>query len=99
MVKRLGEKPGFNFTILPPIAFYPADWKKIGGLFRKPKTRSESKLVDAKLLQLSGESYGVHLWNKESRRLKIEEGSVMERLISNHCVTCKNLGFISPTKL
>ncbi|KAG5009977.1 Uncharacterized protein HKD37_07G019169 [Glycine soja] len=99
VVKRLGEKPGFNFTILPPIAFYPADWKKIGGLFRKPKTRSESKLVDAKLLQLSGESYGVHLWNKESRRLKIEEGSVMERLISNHCVTCKNLGFISPTKL
>lgn len=92
VVKRLGEKPGFNFTILPPIAFYPADWKKIGGLFRKPKTRSESKLVDAKLLQLSGESYGVHLWNKESsKRLKIEEGSVMVRIISDHRVTCKNL--------
>lgn len=33
----------------------------------------------------------MHLWNKESRRLKIEEGSVMVRIISDHRVTCKNL--------
>ncbi|RDY08713.1 Lactosylceramide 4-alpha-galactosyltransferase, partial [Mucuna pruriens] len=85
VVQRLGKSPGFNFTVLPPIAFYPTDWKKIRGLFRKPKTRSESKWVEAKLLQLTSETYGVHLWNKESRRLKIEEGSVLSRLISDYC--------------
>ncbi|KAK7395126.1 hypothetical protein VNO78_15669 [Psophocarpus tetragonolobus] len=91
VVEKLGKRPGFNFTILPPMAFYPADWKKIGGLFRKPINRGESKWVEAKLLQLSGETYGVHLWNKESRRLKIEEGSVIERLSSDHCVICNSL--------
>jgi len=91
VVERLGERPGFNFTILPPLAFYPADWKKIGGLFREPKTRGESKWVQAKLLQLSSESYGVHLWNKESRNLKIEDGSVVARLISDRCNICKYL--------
>ncbi|KAK7256884.1 hypothetical protein RIF29_30440 [Crotalaria pallida] len=91
VIKKLGKKPGFNFTILPPMAFYPADWNKIGGLLRKPKTRGESKWVDAKILQLSGETYGVHLWNKQSSGLMIEEGSVMEKLISNHCVICNYL--------
>nr|KYP39850.1 Uncharacterized protein At4g19900 family [Cajanus cajan] len=88
VVERLGKRPGVNFTILPPKAFYPADWKKIGGLFRKPKARGESKWVEAKLLQLSSETYGVHLWNKESKRLEIEEGSVIARLVSDHCVIC-----------
>ncbi|KAK7256883.1 hypothetical protein RIF29_30439 [Crotalaria pallida] len=88
VVKKLGKKPGFNFTILPPMAFYPADWNKIGGLFRKPKTRGETKWVDAKILQLSGETYGVHLWNRQSSRLMIEKGSVMGRLISNCCIIC-----------
>ena len=88
VVEKLGKRPGFNFTILPPMAFYPADWNKISGLFSKPKTRGESKWVEAKLVQLSGETYGVHLWNRQSGRLIIEEGSVMGRLISDHCVIC-----------
>ncbi|MED6151877.1 hypothetical protein PIB30_086597 [Stylosanthes scabra] len=71
VVEKLGKKPGFSFTILPPMAFYPVDWNKIDGLFRKPKTRSESKWVEAKLVQLSGETYGVHLWNKQSGKLEI----------------------------
>ncbi|KAK7339860.1 hypothetical protein VNO77_20546 [Canavalia gladiata] len=91
VVERLGKRPGFNFTILSPMAFYPADWNKISGLFRKPKTRRESKWVVAKLVQLSGDTYGVHLWNRQSSQLKIEEGSVMARLISDHCAICNSL--------
>ncbi|KAL1359830.1 uncharacterized protein [Arachis hypogaea] len=91
VVSKLGRKSGFNFTILPPMAFYPVDWNKIDGLFRKPKTRSESKWVEAKLVQLTGESYGVHLWNKQSGRLVIEEGSILGKLVSHHCVICKTL--------
>lgn len=89
VVERLKKRQGFNFTILPPMAFYPVSWTKIGGFFRKPKTRSEEKWVEAKLKQLSGETFGVHLWNKQSSGLVIEEGSVMARLVSNHCIICK----------
>lgn len=89
VVEKLGKIQGINFTILPPLAFYPASWTKIGGFFRKPKTRSEEKWVEAKLRQLSGETYGVHLWNKQSSGLVIEEGSVIARLVSNNCIICK----------
>ncbi|CAJ2663236.1 unnamed protein product [Trifolium pratense] len=89
VVERLGEKHGLKFSILPPFAFYPADWNKISGFFKKPKDRSEAKWVEAKLRQLSGETYGIHLWNKQSSGLVIEEGSVLAKLVSNHCVTCK----------
>ncbi|XP_057435204.1 uncharacterized protein LOC130727921 isoform X1 [Lotus japonicus] len=91
VVAKLGKSPGFKFTILPPVAFYPVDWLKIGGFFRKPKTQGEAKWVDAKLIQLSGESYGIHLWNKQSSRFLIEEGSVIARLVSEHCVICNSL--------
>ncbi|KAJ7961259.1 Lactosylceramide 4-alpha-galactosyltransferase [Quillaja saponaria] len=88
VVKRLGRRPGYNFTVLPPMAFYPVDWTKIGGLFKKPKNRAESRWVEAKLLQLSGETYAVHLWNKQSITLTIEEGSTIRRLIADHCAIC-----------
>ena len=91
VVHRVKGRPGYNFTILPPIAFYPVDWIKIGSLFKMPKDRAESKWVEAKLHQLNGQIYGVHLWNKQSSKLMIEVGSVMERLISEHCVLCKHI--------
>lgn len=84
VVEKLGKRHGLNFTILPPMAFYPADWNKISGFFRKGSNRVEEKWVEAKLNQLSGETYGVHLWNKQSSGLVIEEGSVIARLVSNH---------------
>ncbi|KAK8577345.1 hypothetical protein V6N13_027624 [Hibiscus sabdariffa] len=91
VVHRVEGRPGYNFTILPPMAFYPVDWIKIVKLFKMPKTRAESKWVEAKLHQLNGQSYAVHLWNKQSGKLKVEEGSVMGRLISEHCVLCKQV--------
>lgn len=91
VVKRVENRPGYNFTILPPTAFYPVHWNNIGGLFKMPENRAVSRWVDSKLLQLSGGTYGVHLWNKQSSGLKIEEGSVMGRLISDHCVICEQI--------
>ncbi|KAI4353288.1 hypothetical protein L6164_002250 [Bauhinia variegata] len=88
VIDRLQKNDGFNFTVLPPMAFYPVSWTRIGGLFWKPKNRGESKWVEAKLLQLNGQSYAVHLWNKQSSSLTIEEGSVIGRLVSDHCIIC-----------
>ncbi|KAK1563094.1 hypothetical protein Q3G72_022194 [Acer saccharum] len=91
VVQRVENRPGFNFTVLPPSAFYPVHWNNIGGLFKLPDNRVGLRWVKAKLLQLSGQTYGVHLWNKQSSRLKIDEGSVMGRLISDHCVICEQI--------
>lgn len=91
VVRKVGPRAEFNVTVLPPMAFYPVDWKKIGDLFQRPKSEAQLRWVKAKVLQLSGESYGVHLWNRQSSSLLIEEGSAMGRLISGHCVTCKDI--------
>ncbi|GMJ03210.1 hypothetical protein HRI_003990200 [Hibiscus trionum] len=91
VVGRVEGRSGYNFTILPPLAFYPVDWVKIGSLFKAPKDRAGSRWAEAKLQQLKGKTYGVHLWNKQSRKLQVEEGSVMKRLMAEHCVLCKNV--------
>lgn len=85
VVRRVATRPGYNFTVLPPMAFYPVYWNRIGGFFRQPRNQVDSKWVEAKLLQLSEETYGLHLWNKQSNRLRIEEGSIVQRLISDRC--------------
>ncbi|KAM3340493.1 lactosylceramide 4-alpha-galactosyltransferase [Capsicum galapagoense] len=85
------QKNQLNFTVLPPISFYPVDWIRIPGFFMKSNTRSHSRWIEAKLLQLSGETYGVHLWNKQSSSMKIEQGSIIGRLISEHCLLCKDI--------
>ncbi|KAG2686008.1 hypothetical protein I3760_10G154900 [Carya illinoinensis] len=91
VVERVRKRPGYNFRVLPPMAFYPADWIRIRKFFQKPKNQNDLRWVKAKLLQLNGETYGVHLWNKQTCRLTIQEGSVLGRLISDHCVICNKI--------
>ena len=91
VVERIRKKPGNNFTVLPPMAFDPVDWIRINRLFQKPANQGDSIWVQHKLLQLSGETYGVHLWNKQTSNLRIEEGSVMGRLILEHCILCQHI--------
>ena len=91
VVDRVGRRPGYNFTVLPPLAFYPVDWNRIGAYFARPTDSVTSKWVEAKLLQLGKEAYGVHLWNKQSRKLKIEPQSIIAKLILDHCSICENV--------
>ncbi|KAF3562054.1 hypothetical protein DY000_02019996 [Brassica cretica] len=78
-----------NFTVLRPSAFYPVNWLEIEKFFKVPKTEKESKWVKVKLLQMQRRSYGLHLWNKFSRKFEIEQGSAMWRLVSDHCIICQ----------
>ncbi|RZC79318.1 hypothetical protein C5167_003511 [Papaver somniferum] len=91
VIQEVSGKPGYDFTVLPPMAFYPVDWIKIGGYFQKPVTPHELKWVEAKVLQLHRETYAVHLWNRESGKLRIEQGSVIGKLISISCLICENI--------
>lgn len=87
VVSKVMETRGINdFMILPPMTFYPVDWIRVAGFFTQPSNRASAKWVDAKVQQLRRESFGMHLWNSRTKRLEIEEGSIVGRLISDHCV-------------
>ncbi|CAK9137099.1 unnamed protein product [Ilex paraguariensis] len=88
VVKRAATTQKFKFTVLPPMAFYPVSWTKIAGFFSRPPDRKLSNWVEAKLHQLNRATYGVHLWNSHSSRVEIEEGSMVDRLIWEHCIIC-----------
>ncbi|KAL8152770.1 hypothetical protein V2J09_010530 [Rumex salicifolius] len=73
-----GSRNGYNFTVLPPVAFYPVDWTRISGLFVRPNTTAHRIWARSKLVQLKSErTYGVHLWNKQSSGRRIEEESLL----------------------
>ncbi|KAF8702793.1 hypothetical protein HU200_032624 [Digitaria exilis] len=95
LLRRRSPGPGIDdLTVLPPRAFYPVHWSKIGGLFVAPKDGKGERWVKAKVENIRGESFGIHLWNRESRRLEMEEGSVIARLVSDSCLFCNSSMFL-----
>ncbi|KAF5728928.1 putative Alpha 1 4-glycosyltransferase family protein [Tripterygium wilfordii] len=87
VVKRIDGRPGFNFTVLPPSAFYPVNWSRIRSLFRGPRDKVHSKWLHTKLDQIRKESFAVHLWNKQSRKMKVENGSIIGQIMFVSSVT------------
>lgn len=85
VVSRVSGRPGFNFTVLPPSAFYPVDWRGIRSLFRD---EISSKWLINKMEQIRKESFAVHLWNRHSRKLKVVKGSIVDSIISSCCIFC-----------
>ncbi|KAH9736435.1 Gb3 synth domain-containing protein [Citrus sinensis] len=90
VIQRVGNTPGYNLTILGLKAFYPVNWIQINGFYKKPVSEEESKWVEETVLELNKETYGLHLWNKITRELVINEGSVIDRLIKSHCLICRD---------
>ncbi|KAL9243595.1 hypothetical protein vseg_017464 [Gypsophila vaccaria] len=88
----VGFDEKINVTILAPSAFYLMDWIRIGSLFRQPKHKNELDLhwINDKLKQIEEESYAIHLWNRESRGIKVGNGSVISHLMKRSCVFCKS---------
>ncbi|CAE6036374.1 unnamed protein product [Arabidopsis arenosa] len=91
VVQRARETIGDNFTVLPPVAFYPFNWLDIPRLFQTPKSSNDSIILKTDLVKLNRESYGLHLWNKFTRKLKIGKGSVIDIIVSDHCVVCRGI--------
>lgn len=84
------EPPATNFSVLPPAAFYPVDWNRISSLFRGPRSGEHRRWAAAKLDAIRRESFAIHLWNRQSKGLKVEEGSVMKRLMLDSCLLCNS---------
>ncbi|XP_062094249.1 uncharacterized protein LOC133800310 [Humulus lupulus] len=80
-----------SFVVLPPKAFYPVTWHRIERLMKKPANESESRWAERRIRELNdGGTYAVHLWRRQSMESVIEEGSVVARLVSYHCLLCNN---------
>jgi len=92
VVERVSVSKGFegNFTILPPTAFYPVDWARIGSLFQRPKDDHHLRWVNSKLKQIERETYAVHLWNRQSRKIVVEVGSIISHLTQRSCIFCNS---------
>lgn len=90
VVSRVNGRPGFNFTVMPPSAFYPVDWSRIRSFFRGPRNEIHSKWLHKKLELIRRQSFAVHLWNKQSRRLKVEERSIIDHLRLDCCIYCNS---------
>ncbi|XP_076942485.1 uncharacterized protein LOC143612364 [Bidens hawaiensis] len=88
VVQRLQGRPGYNFTVLPPMAFYPLNWDRVRVLFRGPKNETDARWLKVKFEQIRNQSYALHLWNKQSRGLSVEEGSIVRKILLDHCVFC-----------
>lgn len=93
VVSRVSGRPEFNFSVLPPSAFYPVDWRGIRSLFRGPSSRDgdelhHSKWLVKKMEQIRKESFAVHLWNRQSRKLKVVKGSIVDSILSSCCIFC-----------
>ncbi|CAL0300880.1 unnamed protein product [Lupinus luteus] len=90
VVSRVSVREGFNFTVLPPSAFYPVDWRGIKSLFRRPRDEVHSRWLVNKMEQIRKESFAVHLWNRHSRKLKVVKGSIVDSIVSSCCIFCNN---------
>ncbi|GAV86524.1 Gly_transf_sug domain-containing protein/Gb3_synth domain-containing protein [Cephalotus follicularis] len=90
VVTRVSDRPGFNFSVLPPMAFYPVYWSRIGSLFRGPRNQVHSKWLHTKLDLIRRQSFAVHLWNKQSRKLKVQEGSIIDHIMADCCIFCNS---------
>ncbi|KAJ4975650.1 hypothetical protein NE237_000756 [Protea cynaroides] len=88
VVSRVIGQPGYNFTVLPPPAFYPVDWSRIHDFFRSPGDDVHSKWVPLKLGYIRRQSIAIHLWNRHSRKLKVEEGSIIGHIMLDCCIFC-----------
>ncbi|PON43539.1 Alpha 1,4-glycosyltransferase domain containing protein [Parasponia andersonii] len=82
----------YNFTVLPPQAFYPVTWHKIERIMKKPANETEKRWVERTVSQLNDVgTYVLHLWRRQTMDSVIEEGSVVARLVSDHCLICHNI--------
>jgi len=88
VVTSLDNQSCHDFKIMPPIAFYPVDWKHISSYFISPSDKGHVKWRSAKIIQLEKEAHAIHLWNKESRGLNVEEGSIMHHIFNKSCIFC-----------
>ncbi|CAN6992244.1 unnamed protein product [Brassica rapa subsp. trilocularis] len=82
---------GYNFTVMTPSAFYSVNWVEIEKLFKVPRTEKDLKRVRVKVFEMQRRSYGLHLWNKFSSKFEIEEGSAMDKIVTDHCVICEKV--------
>ncbi|KAG0566679.1 hypothetical protein KC19_7G081100 [Ceratodon purpureus] len=80
-----------DVAVLPLQAFYPVNWIDIVKFFQKPTEEREIKWQAKEVQWIQQGTYSIHLWNKRSNHLKVQQGSIMETLFKRACLFCKQV--------
>ncbi|CAA6675566.1 unnamed protein product [Spirodela intermedia] len=61
---------------------------------RSPRSGEDRRRLSDKLRRLREASFALHLWNRHSKTMEVEEGSIVEQLMSDYCVFCNDSAII-----
>lgn len=79
---------GKELRILPTIAFYPIHWARV----RKYFTTEDLPDQHATWAKMERETFLFHYWNKITKKLVPEPGSLMYKVLNNYCLLCSDTG-------
>ncbi|GLJ40756.1 hypothetical protein SUGI_0842690 [Cryptomeria japonica] len=95
VVRKITHRSDVLFHILSPVAFYPVNWNQIPKFFTNRTADSvEGNWRGVKMLQMEKASYALHLWNKHTKNLCVEEGSIIHQIFSKCCLLCGQRMFV-----
>mmetsp|Transcript_38560 Transcript_38560/g.46633 ORF Transcript_38560/g.46633 Transcript_38560/m.46633 type:complete len:354 (+) Transcript_38560:415-1476(+) len=79
---------GAELRILPTMAFYPIHWAKVHKYFTDEDPEDQHAVWD----QMVKETYLFHYWNKITKKLVPNPGSLMYKVLNNYCLFCNETG-------
>ena len=73
-----------DLKILPTIAFYPIHWAVVKKFFTLKDMKEQHKVW----MNMRENTYLFHYWNKVTKKLVPEPGSLMYKVLNNYCLFC-----------
>ncbi|KAI5070396.1 hypothetical protein GOP47_0014739, partial [Adiantum capillus-veneris] len=88
LTRVLMREPNLEVKVMDRSAFSPVHWDHIGSYFQAPRNDTEKQWVEAEMKQLIHHSFCLHLWNRVSKNMFVEPGSIIDRVFQHVCILC-----------
>jgi hypothetical protein len=88
--KKWSEDPE-ALQIQPPFAFFPLTSSSILRYFVAPTDKQQEEEEKQLLGKIFEEAFTTHCWNRLTAQLVPENGSLIETVLNQHCLTCTDI--------
>ncbi|CAM6069714.1 unnamed protein product [Sphagnum tenellum] len=88
--KKWSEDPE-ALQIQPPFAFFPLTSSSILRYFVAPTDKQQEEEEKQLLGRIFEEAFTTHYWNRLTAQLVPENGSLIETVLNQHCLTCTDI--------
>ncbi|CAK9258344.1 unnamed protein product [Sphagnum jensenii] len=88
--KKWSEDPE-ALQIQPPFAFFPLTSSSILRYFVAPTDKQQEEEEKQLLGKIFEEAFTTHYWNRLTAQLVPENGSLIETVLNQHCLTCTDI--------